>query len=378
MLTAAVLAAVTYIWIRHVPAALPILDRIGVLALLDISPQPAEAAQGDDRSRGRGAVQVVVTEVEARAQADRVTAIGDGRALRSVTLRAEVAGRVMDIGPAAGSRVEEGDLIVQLDDEDAEIALERARITLEDALAESERVKRLRDTGAVTEVRAREAELLLRTSELNLRQAEYDLGQRRIVAPISGWVGIVDIDIGDRINAQDPLITITDRSAILIEFQVPERVIGGISVGMPVELTPLGLRGLELSGVISAIDTVVDRASRTLRVQARVENSDDLLRVGMAFQVALVFPGETLLSVSPLAVQWSSDGAFVWAVRDGKAARVPVVIRQRNSDDVLVEAELENGEVIVIEGVQNLRPGSEVVTNEREVAQRLPSDSDRL
>ena len=79
----------------------------------------------------------------------------------------------------------------------------------------------------------------------------------------------------------------------------------------------------------------------------------------------MTFPGETLLAVDPLSLQWSSDGAFVWTVRDGKAARVPVDIRQRNSDTVLVEAELTPGETIVIEGVQNLRPGSDVLVSEK-------------
>jgi hypothetical protein len=80
----------------------------------------------------------------------------------------------------------------------------------------------------------------------------------------------------------------------------------------------------------------------------------------MAFEVELMFPGETLPSVDPLAVQWSSEGAFVWAVREGKAARVPVTIRQRNADSVLVAADLAPGERVIVEGVQMLRQGSDV------------------
>lgn len=362
LLSVAVLAAVSYIWIRHVPEAMPLLERAGVLALLGIDAAPVGATEGSDRSgRSSGPVQVIVAQVEAQAQADEVTAIGDGRAQHSVTVRSEAVGKITELALQAGNRVEAGAVIVRLEDEAETIALERARITLDNAIVEAERVSRLESTGAVTEVRAREAELALRTAELNLRQAQLDLERRRIIAPISGWVGIIDVGVGDRIAAQESLVSITDRSNILIDFRIPERVIGDTLIGMPVKIMPLGLRDLELQGQISAIDTVVDRASRTLRVQARVDNGNDLLRVGMAFQVSLSFPGETLLSVDPLALQWSSDGAFVWAVRGDKAERVNVTIRQRNSDQVLVEGDLEPGEPIVTEGVQELRPGSEVV-----------------
>jgi RND family efflux transporter MFP subunit len=338
------------------------MERAGILALLGIEAAPTEAAEASDRSgRASGPKQVIVAPVEARVQADDVTAIGDGRAQHSVTVRSEAVGKITELALQAGNRVEAGAVIVRLEDEAETIALERARITLDNAISDAERVGRLESTGAVTEVRAREAELALRTAELNLRQAQLDLERRRIIAPISGWVGIIDVEVGDRIAAQESLVSITDRSNILIDFRIPERVIGNTMIGMPVRIMPLGLRNLELQGEISAIDTVVDRASRTLRVQARVDNGDDLLRVGMAFQVSLSFPGETLLSVDPLALQWSSDGAFVWAVRGDKVERVNVTIRQRNSDQVLVEGDLEPGEPIVTEGVQELRPGSEVV-----------------
>ena len=157
------------------------------------------------------------------------------------------------------------------------------------------------------------------------------------------------------------LVTITDRSDILIDFRVPERVVGQIAVGQPIIATPLGQPGTELQGEISVIDSVVDRASRTLLVQGRVPNDADLLRAGMAFSVNLSFPGETLLSIAPLAVQWSSDGPFVWVVRDGKVAQATVEIVQRNSDAVLVRAEgLGPDDAVVTEGVQSLRNGAEV------------------
>lgn len=363
ILGAAVVACVLFIWISYVPSAIPFLDRIGVLGALNIP--ASDLASGDEDDRGSpGAdrpTQVVTAQVQERVIADRISAIGDGRAERAVTVRSRSEGVIRKLTQDAGNYVQTGAVIARLEDEAEVIALEQAQVLLEDARDEAERVKLLAKSGAVTGTRLRETELATRNAELGLRKAEFDLGQRLIEAPISGWVGIIDVEVGDRVSAQDTLTTITDRANVLIDFRVPERVIGLIDLGQSFDVTPLGLRGTTLTGHISAIDTIVDRASRTLRVQGTVANTNDLLRAGMAFAVSMEFPGETLLAIEPLALQWSSEGSFVWAVRDGKAAQVPVTIRQRNSDSVLVESEdLKVDDTIVTEGVQTLRNGSEV------------------
>lgn len=366
VLSVVVLAAALYLWVAYVPSARPLIERTGILDLLGIELPEVEAAQDAGPRRGGGPTLVLTTTVEELAMADRITAIGDGRARLSVTVRSKAVGSVTDIAIASGGYIEAGTVIARLEDEAEKIAMEQARIRLDDAEEEATRLRRLQNTGAVTEVREREAELALRNAELAVRQASFDLSQRLIKAPISGWVGIIDIQTGDRVNAQDAIATITDRSDILIDFRVPERVVSKIAMGQTFDVVPLGLRDTTLTGEVSAIDPVIDRTSRTLRVQGKVENSDDRLRAGMAFSIALTFPGETLLSIPPLSLQWSSDGPFVWAIREGKAARVTVAIRQRNSDSVLVDSDaLQAGDVIVTEGVQTLRDGAEVAPADR-------------
>lgn len=378
LVSVAVIAAGLYVWITYVPAARPLLERTGLLDLLGIE-APARQVQGEGGGRPRGGASSVIAEpVGEMVREDRITAIGDGRARRSVTVRSNAVGVITELNLRAGGYVEKGTRIVKLQDEEETIALEQAKIQLEDARAEEARIKRLQASGATTEVRLQETELLLRNAELAVRQAEFDLSQRDIIAPISGWVGIINLEEGDRVTAQDQLVTITDRSDILIDFRVPERVVRNIRVGQNFEVAPLGFEDKVLTGEISAIDSVVDRASRTLLVQGLVPNDADLLRAGMAFSVNLSFPGETLLSIAPLAVQWSSDGPFVWAVRDGKAHQVTVEIVQRNSDQVLVSSEgLSAGDLVITEGVQTLREGAEVTIAGQETP-AAPAGSEKL
>lgn len=367
-LSLAVVAAGIFVWIAYVPAAQPILDRLGLLDLLGIEAS-APKSEDEGESLDGGPAKVITATVGQQALADRISAIGDGRARRSVSVRSNAVGTITDMALIAGGYVENGTVIVRLEDEAEKIALEKARIELENAQTDAERARRLEATGAVAEVRRREFDLVLRSAELAVRQAEFDLSQHHISAPISGWTGIIDLETGDRVNAQDLLVTITDRSEILIDFRVPERVTGKIAIGQRIDVTPFGTGAAPLSGEISAIDAVVDRASRTLLVQGRVANDRDLLRAGMAFSVAISFPGDTLLAVPPLAVQWSSEGPFVWAVRDGRVAQVVVSIEQRENDAVLVtSAELKAGDTIVTEGVQTLRNGAEVITSQDEEA----------
>jgi RND family efflux transporter MFP subunit len=371
-------AAALAIWIVYVPSAAPFLERAGVYDLLGLEP-PAAAAEEGGRGFGGGSVRVIVAAAEAGQANDRISAIGDGRAVRSVTVRSEATGMIREIAVEPGRYVEAGALVAELDADAERIALERARLMVADATGNLERLERLRVSGAVSAVQLRETELALRTAELEVQQAEFDLQQRRILAPISGWVGLLDVERGDRIGAQDVIAVITDRSSIQIDFRVPERFIGGLTLGMPLDVTPLARPDAVLEGRIVALDNVVDRASRTLRVQGEVDNADDSLRAGQAFSVALSFPGESLPSVDPLAIQWSGDGSFVWVARDGAAQRVPVVIRQRNADSVLVEGALAPGDLVIIEGVQTLRPSAavEIVTDASATTDTAPDGAVR-
>ena len=260
-------------------------------------------------------------------------------------------------------------MVARLDDEAERLAVERARLVLGGAEAEVERATRLARRGALASVQTDEAELALRTARLGLREAELALGRRTVRAPFAGWIGLIGVEEGDRIAAGDEVAVLADRSEIVVGFRVPERAIPALRLGMAFEASPLALPGRTLAGEVTAIDNVVDRGSRTLAVEGRLANEDDLLRGGMAFAVALAIPGEALPSVDPLAVQWSSEGSYVWAVREGRAERVPVAIRQRDADAVLVEAALEPGEPVVVEGVQALHPGAEVAPVSPEAAE---------
>jgi RND family efflux transporter MFP subunit len=146
-----------------------------------------------------------------------------------------------------------------------------------------------------------------------------------------------------------------------VAFVVSERVAGSLTLGHDVRATTPALAGAVFNGKITALDTRVDAASRTLRVEATIPNPDNRLIAGMTFSVTVQIPGEQLPVVPGLALQWDRSGAFVWAVAEGSTVkRVGVTIRRRENDTIAVEAALKNGDQVVIEGTQGLREGASV------------------
>ncbi|MBL8582586.1 MAG: efflux RND transporter periplasmic adaptor subunit [Rhizobiaceae bacterium] len=324
--------------------------------------QAAAANGGQQRSGGASPQTPVVTDAVLEATInDRMSAIGSGRALASVTVNPFSAGRLDKFLVTSGTHVEAGQALASLDADAEQIAADRARIALSDAEDRRDRVKSLRTSNTATAVQLNEAELGVENARLALREAQLNLERRSIVAPIAGIVGILPIDAGNYVTQQTSIATIDDRSELLIDFWVPERFASAISVGAPLTATLVSRPDQVVDGTVSAVDNRIDEASRTLLVQARIPNRDDALRAGMSFRIAMQFPGDTFPAVNPLAVQWGSDGAFVWVVRDGKAARLPVRIVQRNTESVLVDAPIRPGETVVVEGIHAVREGQEVL-----------------
>ncbi|TIR97933.1 MAG: efflux RND transporter periplasmic adaptor subunit, partial [Mesorhizobium sp.] len=181
-----------------------------------------------------------------------------------------------------------------------------------------------------------------------------------VVAPIEGTVGILPIAAGNYVTSQSAIATLDDRSSILVDFWVPERFAAAVKVGQRLSATPLANPNQVYSGTVSAIDNHIDENSRTLLVKATIANPADSLRAGMSFQIAMKFPGDTYPAVSPLAIQWGTDGAYIWTVENGKAKRVPVRIIQRNTETVLIDAPVESGDMVVTEGTESVSEGGDV------------------
>ncbi|MCA0057360.1 MULTISPECIES: efflux RND transporter periplasmic adaptor subunit [unclassified Mesorhizobium] len=356
-----VLVVAVAAWLRFFPGAPDVLARWGIDWAYAATP-PAETGAGTKSAGGERARQVNVVVVPAISATinDRLQAIGTGRANASVTVNPYSSGRLAELLVSSGTHVDKGQVIATLDSETEVIAQDRARLALQDAQAKLDRVRSLRASNAATPVAVADAEVVLAGAKLALQDAELALHRRSVLAPISGTVGILPISAGNYVTNQSAIATLDDRSSILVDFLVPERFAAAVKIGAQLSATPIANPGNSYTGTVSAIDNHIDENSRTLLVKATIANPADSLRAGMSFAITMKFPGETYPAVSPLAILWGSDGAYVWAVENGKAKRVPVRIIQRNTETVLIDAELDSGDMVVTEGTQSVSEGGEV------------------
>ena len=363
-----VIVAAAFAWVRFDPGADAMLANWGMdwaRAAVPAQETTSSQNQGDrPRNQTRSAMVIAAPVVEAVIN-DRLSAIGTGQANASVSVKPYSAGRITEILVEPGTAVEKGDVLAKLESETEQFAVDRARIALEDASARSGRLKSLRSSNAATDVQVTDAELLENTARLALREAELTLERRDIVAPISGVVGILPVEAGNYVTADTQVAIIDDRSSIVVDFWVPERYAAAIVVGAPVSTTSIARPNEVLEGTVKAVDSRLDEASRTLLVEARLANLEDTLRPGMSFRVSMQFPGDRYPSVDPLAIQWGTDGAFVWVVDGGTARRVPVRIIQRNTENVLVAGDLSVGDNVVTEGIHLVREGAELLVGSR-------------
>ena len=343
----------------------------------DGAPQASagERSGGGRRGGGRGgrgafAPTVSMALAQDAAVTKTIDVLGQARALKSVAITAEATGLVEVVNLAPGKRVKEGDILLQMENEAQTISLNRARAQYPIAKANAERYRQLAGENAASAIEAEQAFNTLKNLEADLRSAEFEIEQRTVAAPFDGIVGITTIEAGDYIRAGDEVTTLDDTSSIVVEFAVPQESAAFVELGQPVTARLTSDAGRGFSGEITAIDSRIDSQTRTLRVEATVDNEGGLLLPGAVFTVSTSSDGEPAIAVPGLAVQWDRQGAYVWRRgENGAAERASIVIIQRTDDTVLVKGDIKADDAIAVDGSDRVRIGAPLP----EIDARAPS-----
>ncbi len=303
------------------------------------------------------AVPVVVEPLRFEPARTRIEAVGTSRAVLSAEIHPAASGEVVSVNFEPGQHVSEGDVLVELDSREEKLAVELGKVRLADARRLYERYSRSADSGAVLPTTMDAAETAMETARLELERARIALADRTIEAVFAGHVGVTEVDPGDRVNPDTLITTLDDRSSLLVSFEVPEAFIGELREGETIELQTWSTAMPTVQGEVVDIGSRIDPRNRTFVTRARVDNADDRLRPGMSFRVTAEVEGERYAVVGETAVLWGADGAYVWAVVDGAATRMPVKVIQRREGRVLVDGDLDADDIVVVEGTQNMRDG---------------------
>lgn len=260
-------------------------------------------------------VTISAITVEPQQWTPGVEAVGTAVAAEGVDVSVQVGGIVEKILFKANDKVEQGQLLVQIDD-----AVERAGlVSANTAVAVSQdalsRAQALLQRNVSTVASLQDAQNNLDKAKGALTQLEATLDQKAIKAPFSGTIGIPKIDVGQYVQPATIVATLQNLDQMKVNFSVPEQELESLKIGQSVRF---GLKedDLNFTGKITGIDPKIDAASRLVTVQALLDNPDQTLRPGQFIRVRVDLPREdNVIALPQTAVTISLYGSYVYAVQ---------------------------------------------------------------
>src|SRR5437762_2971679 len=300
-----------------------------------------------------------------------INAIGTVNAVNGVTVSADLPGVVEQIAFDSGRSVNKGDVLVRLDTKQ-----ERAQLTAAEAQRDLtrlafERNKDLLAKGIVPQSNYDQAAAEWKQAEARAGEIRATIERKTIRAPFSGVLGIRQINLGQYLAGGAAIVSLQAVRPVFVDFTVPQQDIALLARGAEVIAKS---ESIEEFGKISAFDSVVDEATRNIRVQATFDNHSVKLRPGMFVEAQLAKGARTqVVTVPTSAIAYAPFGDSVFVVedvKDPKSGKSYRGVRQQfvklggaRGDQVAVLTGLKPGEEIVTSGVFKLRPGAAVTVN---------------
>ncbi len=307
------------------------------------------------------APKVLVEVVKLESTASSYGAIATGWADKSAEVFAIVDEKVTQVLFKPQQKVRKGELLVQQDDREEQLALRLAEVQLKNTKSLLDRYKQAVGKGAVPQTQVDSAQADYEAAQVAVDQAKLAISNHQIRAPFAGVVGITDIDPGQRIGPGVLITGVDSREIIYVDFEVPEALVGQLDAGnmdqIKVVATTPSVPGREFKARVVALDSRLNVEKRSLRLRANIDNPDDVLRPGMSFAIQMAVKGQMLASVPEIALQWDREGSYVWMIRDGKADRENVRVADRRQGRVFLDGNIKEGETVVVEGGLRLAEG---------------------
>lgn len=279
---------------------------------------------------------------------------------QEVMISSELTKKVVSVPVKEGNVVAKGTLLFQLDDADLQAQLERLRQQEKLAALNEARLKDLIAHDAASQQDYDQAATNLAVLHAEIRALQTTIDKTRIRAPFSGRIGIIRTYPGALVSPSTPLTTIVDDAQVKVEFSIPEKYATLVTPGRQQTFSVEGDSTAYKATVISK-ESFVDQATRTLMVRAIAPNNQHKLVVGQSarLSIALRTSGDAL-QIPSQSLMPSSQGYSVFLVKGGKAQVSPVVVGQRDANNVQITSGLQVGDTVITSNQLRLTPNSDV------------------
>jgi membrane fusion protein (multidrug efflux system) len=315
---------------------------------------------GNSANRPSAAMQVSGFVLKPRNFTNMLSVSGTLEANEEVDIQAEISGVVQGIYFDEGSTVSKGQVLLKVDDTELRAQLSQASTQVGLASENERRAGLLLEKEAISQEEYDIAGADLKSAQAQRELIEAQISKTSIKAPFSGRIGLRSISPGSYISPATIVAKLVNSNPVKITFSVPEKYSGQVYINTPIEFTVAG-SDKKNEGTIYAIEPSIETSTRTLKLKARAENNDGLLRPGSFASVsvplnmldsALLVPTEAVIPVQ--------DGKKVFIAENGKAKEVMVETSTRTEKEILISSGLQQGDTVLTTGVMSLKNGTPV------------------
>jgi multidrug efflux system membrane fusion protein len=317
--------------------------------------------------------------------------LGTVNSLATVTVRTQIAGQLQQIGFTEGEIVKAGDFLAQVDARPYQVALEQAQgqlakdqALLSQAQSDLARFQILNKQDSISKQQVDDQQFLVHqdqgavaTDQAQIDSAKLNIAYCRIVSPVTGRVGLRQVDQGNYVQVSDPngIVVVTEIEPISVIFTIAEDEIPAVmkrlkaGATLPVTIFDRSNTVQLSTGTLATMDNQVDTTTGTVKLRASFANKDDMLFPNQFVNARLLVDTESGVVVVPnAAIQQGAPGTFVYVVKDNTTVSVQLV-KTGPSDGGLtaIRSGLSAGDEVVIDGTDRLRDGVSVaVQNDKQ------------
>ena len=306
----------------------------------------------------------------------RLGAVGTISPVQGATISAEMPGTVAEVLFQSGAPVKQGDMLLKLDTSGEEAQLRSAQADFELARNEFERAKDLANRRVISKAEFDAASARFAQAQAAVQNAQAATDKKQIRAPFDGIAGIREVNVGQMVPVGQRLVTLQSLDPVYIDFSLPQQDLASVRSGLQVIVQTDAVANEQFTGELTAVNSAIDPATRSVALQATLANPKHLLRAGMFARVQVVLPeSKTVLRIPITAVKYAPYGNSVYVIekqKDEKSGEERLMLNEKfirtgetRGDFVAVTEGLQPNQLVVSTGVFKLRNKAPVVIDEK-------------
>jgi membrane fusion protein (multidrug efflux system) len=333
---------------------------LGSMIAYRITKNKAQSEKGNDKNGKKPPTFVSAIILKTQDFSNTISLSGSIDANEQIEIHSEVSGIVESISFSEGSQVSKGQVLFKVNDIELRAQLVQAK-TKESLASENERrAKLLLQKEAISQEEYDIASADFRTAKAQTQLIQAQIGKTSIRAPFSGKIGLRNISPGTYVTPTTLIANLVNINPLKITFSIPEKYASEISKGSQITFTVPNITD-KFTAKIYALEPGIELATRTLKIRALTENSNEKLLPGTFANIelplknikdAIIIPTEAIVPVQ--------DGKKVFVANHGQAKEIKVETLARTDKDVVITSGLKAGDTLLTSGMMSLKDEADI------------------